>query len=296
MPSSNNHYNTYVTVNPPENPKLPFFAYGIFKPGQLAYSRIKEYVSEAIEKEIPYLMRMRDGIPLIMPQDKKEYVNTKGYLIYFKEGCEEKAYDIISETEPKKLYDWKEIAVDNIPSNVLMSDSKKGSSYPEENSEEFKGEDDPFFKDAIDLIEKNLENKDLYKKSDMHDLNPFFTLQMNYMLLWSAIERYTSLKYKYQSKGENNKALANEESFVNALKVHVDINTYPRKAVFSADDIFLYRLNLDNPEHCIKFYYTIRCNVVHRGKSSINDEKLVKRSLIDLLKIFKDVLADTFKK
>ena len=57
----------------------------------------------------------------------------------------------------------------------------------------------------------------------------------------------------------------------------------------------MYRLDLNEPEFCMNFYYTIRCNVVHRGKSSYNDERLLKRSLQDLLNIFKDVLADTFK-
>lgn len=42
--------NDYITVNPPKqkNIKLPFFAYGIFKPGQLAYSRISEFVKKQI--------------------------------------------------------------------------------------------------------------------------------------------------------------------------------------------------------------------------------------------------------
>lgn len=293
----NRQNNDYITVDQVDNPKLPFFAYGIFKPGQLAYSRICEYVDDekTFKTDIYYRMRIRDGIPLIIPEEVSEYSTTKGFLIYFKEGCEEKAYDVIRKSQPKKLYHWEIIKVDGIPSNVLMSYSKKGSSFPENDINEFKGEKDPFFTDAIDLIEKNLKDKDLYKRIDIEDLTPFFKLQMNYMLLWSAIERYTSLKYDFQSKGKNNKDFANEKTFNEALKKHVNINNYSRKQVYSADDIKMYRLDLDEPEFCINFYYTIRCNVVHRGKSIYKDEDLLKRSLEDLLAIFKDILADTFK-
>lgn len=34
------------TLNPPDNTELEFFAYGIFKPGQLAYSKIRNHVKE----------------------------------------------------------------------------------------------------------------------------------------------------------------------------------------------------------------------------------------------------------
>ena len=292
-----NRQNEYMSVDQVDNPKLPFFAYGIFKPGQLAYSRIEEFVDveKTYKTDIHYPMRIRDGIPLIIPTEGSEYSTTIGFLIYFKEGCGEKAYDVIRKSLPKKLYHWENIKVDDIPSNVLMSYSKKGSAFPENDINEFKGEKDPFFTDAIDLIEKNLNDKTLYDRIDFEDLTPFFKLQMNYMLLWSAIERYTSLKYDFQTKGKNNKDFANEESFDKALKKHVNLKNYSRKQVYSAEDIKMYRLDLNEPEFCINFYYTIRCNVVHRGKSSYNDERLLKRSLQDLLNIFKDVLADTFK-
>lgn len=42
---------------------LPFFAYGIFKPGQLAHSKIRNHVEKTEDAEINYGMRIREGCP-----------------------------------------------------------------------------------------------------------------------------------------------------------------------------------------------------------------------------------------
>ena len=64
--------NDYKTVAPPKrnNIKRPFFAYGIFKPGELAYSRIKKYVHNEYPYTINYEMSYRDGVPLILPYSR----------------------------------------------------------------------------------------------------------------------------------------------------------------------------------------------------------------------------------
>ncbi len=41
---------------------LPFFAYGIFKPGQIAYSKIKDLVLQKKEISINRPMKHRDGV------------------------------------------------------------------------------------------------------------------------------------------------------------------------------------------------------------------------------------------
>lgn len=293
----NGQNNNYITITPPHN-NLPFFAYGIFKPGELAYSRIKEYVREKYPKEIPYEMSFRDGVPLILPRGHKNFI-TKGFLIYFDQGREQQAYNIISKTEPEALNKWENILVGGDEANVLMGkDVDKGCSPQMEYIAEYKGKNDPFFKEAIILIEKNL-NKILKKEKKYHpNVNDFFTLEMNYMLLWSAIERYSSLKYPYQSKGDNNKDFSKEESFRIALKKYV----HRKDTVYNAEKLYSRTLEVKdhmNPtdyEECIKYYYTVRSNVVHRGKMiNMTDYNRLKFSLCELLKIFQDVLKDTFK-
>ena len=44
----------------------------------------------------------------------------------------------------------------------------------------------------------------------------------------------------------------------------------------------------------INYYYTFRCNVVHRGKASISDYRMLETVTKELLEIFKNALEDTW--
>ena len=46
----------------PENTNLPFFTYGLFKPGQICYFRIHELVDTTTEANIDGYLKERDGI------------------------------------------------------------------------------------------------------------------------------------------------------------------------------------------------------------------------------------------
>ena len=267
----------------------------------MVYSRIKEYVKNKYPNEIPYELSYRDGVPLIFPNGQNG-LKTLGFLIYFEEGDERTAYYIISETEPVGLYEWKKIKVGNYDANVLMGkDVNKGCSpqNKKEYNPNYDGRNDPFFKEAIWLIEKNLNKIKEIEKNRYPNVNNFFTLEMNYMLLWSAIERYSSLKYKFQGKGDNNKDFVKEDSFQKAFKKYV----HRTDIVHNAEK--LYPKTLNSPNHrnhincyinSIQYYYTVRSNVIHRGKMiNMEDYNRLKSSLEELLLIFKDVLKDTFK-
>jgi len=43
------------------------------------------------------------------------------------------------------------------------------------------------------------------------------------------------------------------------------------------------------------YYYQIRSNTVHRGKSVFHDKKLIEASLKELLAIFRGMLSESFK-
>ncbi|WP_296873049.1 hypothetical protein [uncultured Methanobrevibacter sp.] len=274
-------------LKPPKNTDLPFFAYGIFKPHQIAYSRIENHVRKYYEKEINYNMLIRDGVPLITPSNGKSHIKTKGFLIYFNEGSSKEAYKIISKTEYEKLYKWEEIKIGENKANVLMgANPKMGSSGMEGKSGDYDGQEDPYFKEAIEVVENELNDENKHWSS-IHD---FFKLQMSYLLLWTAIERYISLKYNCPEIWQNRKQLANEEVFKESLKKHVN----EERKVYSAKDLREYTLRPENPEHAINYYYTIRCNVAHRGKALHSDEHMLRQSLKELFNIFKDVLDDTF--
>ena len=277
-------------LDPPDDTTLPFFAYGIFKPGQLAYSKIKNHVYEHIDDiEINYEMMIRDGVPILIDR-KSDYHQTRGSLITFKEGREEKAYGYISETILRKLYEWQTIEIDGKPVNILFGvDPRNGSNYIEDPHERvsFNGKNDPFFHEAVDMIERNLNSIEF-----SWDIENFFELQMNYMLLWSAIERYCKLKYDVSNaEGDYLKELSNDEVFINAFE---SVNPNGRGPIYAAKNASPFYYNKSRPNYIINYYYTIRCNVAHRGKEPENSTDKLISSLKDLLKIFKKMIDDTF--
>ena len=281
---SDNNNNEYETLDIPDI-NLPFFAYGTFKPHQLAYSRIEEYVKKHYDYEIDYKMLIRDGVPLIVPSRNKS--KTRGCLIYFKEDCCKKAYETISSNQLKKLYKWEVIKIGENKANVLMgSNPKMGSSSIEGQIGDYDGRKDPYFNEAIEVVENELNDKN----KRWHNIHDFFKLQMSYLLLWTAIERYVSLKYNCPEIWQKWKMLSDEDVFKESLNRHVK----SKRTVYSAKDLREYTLNPKKPRYVINYYYTIRCNVAHRGKALHGDDEIIRKSLKELLDIFKDVLGNTF--
>ena len=264
---------------------LPFFAYGIFKPGQIAYSKIKDLVLQKKEISINRPMKHRDGVPILLKKENERY-KTKGFLYDFSDG--EKAYRIICQTMPPALYKWGKIDVEGERANVLFGlDPNSGSNYIEDDAdrESYEGRNDPLFKEGIQLIKDNLEaGKFFWEKG-------FFQLQMNYMLLWSAIDRYCKLKYNKESDYANRRELAQEKVFKDALR---RIETDEYRTIYSSDDLSERKFDVENEIYCMNYYYTLRCNIVHRGKSSVRDVGLLRKAAEDLLQIFETILDETF--
>ena len=298
----------------PEDTSLPFFAYGVFKPGEISYPRIEPYVKSGADEEeyVTYTLYERDGIPTVFKE--KTDGRTYGYILTFKENDSEKAYNVIRKVESKTFYEWSKepIYINEKPVNMLFG-NEINKSRPEHVENSYHGVNDVFFKHTIPLILMDLENDDEIK--DYNSLSPlekryegnglykrinnFFRLQRNYVFLWAAIERYTSLKYGENLKTYNNKLLAEEEIFRYSLKYFVkeEDNKNNERHVFGTQYLDRHDLDPNNSQDAIKYYYTLRSNVVHRGKGSMGniDERELRKSLFELLAIFQFILKDTFK-
>lgn len=274
---------------PEDNIDLPFFAYGMFKPNQLAFPKIKDYVSDYSKEETNRKLFARDGIPFL--DDKKsseEGVKTRGFKIEFKDGDVEDAYDVIRKFEPKKYYKWEKIDVKSGGKAWALVGRHPSRSHPREiEGGTYDGTYDIYFTSVPKLITDDMK---CYEPSI--DIKVFLKLLRNYMLLWAAIERFLSLKYGEGVKTQNNKKLANEPVFSNSLKKYVS----EKRKVFRTDNLEPVKLNPNNSKNSIDYYYTVRSNVVHRGKI-VNDidERTLRKSLLELLNIFQDVLEDSFK-
>lgn len=132
-------------------------------------------------------------------------------------------------------------------------------------------------------MEETLESQDFD-----WNLKPLFRLQMAYLLLWSSIERYVSLRYHLGDKvTEKVGQLAHEPAFGECLPRYVK----GRREVYRTDQPTKREvLDPKSPEKAVRYYYQVRSNVTHRGKGVARDYELLRYSLAELLAIFRGVL------
>ncbi|MGC9342793.1 MAG: hypothetical protein ACP5E3_08840, partial [Bacteroidales bacterium] len=269
----------------PKNINLPFFSYGIFKPGQLCYSRIKDLVLVTEQYTVEGYLMERDGVPLLILGKSNLYI--KGYIIYFHKEKEKEAYERIIDFEPGEIYRWEQIKVDSTNVNLLVGRREDRGSSVLEHICDWDGSNDPYFKQGLDEV-KSILSANSNQKIDLNkDVKPLFRLQMAYILLWSALERYAGLKYHLGEKVIHKiHKIAEEKSFIASLKKNVK----KKRDIYSTTNLKKYTLDPNNPKKSIDYYYQVRSNTVHRGKAVYRDFDRIRTSLEELLEIFKDIL------
>lgn len=264
-----------------------FFAYGFFKPNEVAYSLIEEHVDFFKKFELNnYKLLHRNGMPMITRGRDK----TEGYLIKFKEDKSRAAYNLISKSKSKSLYEWKVLIFDSNRINCLLAvDESLGKDYGGIN---YSGLKDLGFCQTLEYIRTNL-NK--FEFGELKTNNNFLFLQMNYMLLWGVIDKYTTSRYGGWGQVENVKKLSNEKYFRDGLrKVRPDYSS-----VYSSRSDNEYILNLNRKGNkkyfdAANYYYHVRCNITHGGKVSWDNAEHLKCDLGNLLEIMEYVFDKSF--
>lgn len=88
---------------------------------------------------------------------------------------------------------------------------------------------------------------------------------MAYMLLWTSIERYATMKYYFGDKvNEKIKAIGNDELFARSLLNNVD----KEHSIVSAKDLKRKFLDPHNPQKSIDYYYRYQIQFCSSWKSS----------------------------
>jgi hypothetical protein len=175
------------------------------------------------------------------------------------------------------------------PANVLVGKKPQKGSVGFQGCE-WDGRDDPLFNEGLDVIEETLNKNREFND----DLRKLFRLQMAYLLLWSAIERYAALRY-HLGRGVMQKVwrIADESTFNKEVAALPDngglwvyrANEPGKKAHFVPTD----------PKKSLDYYYQLRSNMAHRGKAEYSDFYRVNKALSELLPIFRKMLDDAFK-
>ena len=296
----------------PENTELPFFAYGIFKPNQIAYYVIKDLVESTENKSIDnYEQFLRDGLSFIIKTKKPGSLN--GYKINFKSDNAFEAYFKISNKEPSNLYKWE--VIENM--NTLVAIDKKGFDEDfHEDPDSIIGWNDPYFHIGLEVItQQKFDNKNMNYgvNSNWNDKGLFAEMifvQMKFLLAYSMLERLAFLMTSFQSGSNQVSTVLADNDFVQAaiLKLYDDLSEEAKikkrevysseRTISSKDKVkmgkvtfnFRDRIEQEDFKKIIIFYYQLRNNITHRGKSvgRISDD--LKIYLSELTSIIKYTL------
>jgi hypothetical protein len=277
----------------PKRTDLPYFAYGLFKPGELAYSQLESLVEgDPTEAVVPGALYVRDGLPLLKPGGMKP---VHGYLLRFREGEAEEAYTRISAFEPRKHYWWDTVRLGKTNENanaLLGRRPEKGSIRHEEG--DWTGRRDPVLTRGLpvvhDVAAKQAREEFHSAPPDRFDWPRLFRLQMSYLFLWTMIERYAALAYSPTLEPmEKVKKLGEDPAFQRALSrvVRREQRVYDSRDPTNHAD-----LDPERGRSSAEYYYYVRSNLSHRGKGAWNDGEIVRQSLLELQEIVRQVLEE----
>lgn len=289
---------------------LPFFAYGIFKKGELAYHKIQGYVEkdEMTNERGPALVEgdliVEDGMALMLTgsQVSENSRDIEGSLINFREEDAEDAYNAIEDAEPMTHYSWEIVRTNaGTEANALVFDPKRTIRNLEEkrfqkHKKQVHWESKAYFEDVFDVVSIQFESN-----KHLRDEKEFFKLQMGYFLLWSALERYISLSWGKAippSRDEKKERFAKEdEGFEQGLQEIFAGQTPEAYRELSRSDYpeSTIELDLEQNKDVIKYFYQVRNNLTHRGKGKPTaDGELLRQSYHDLYSIFAIVLENQY--
>jgi hypothetical protein len=283
-------------LEPPPRLHLPMFAYGPDKPDQPAYDLLEAYV---VQKEAATLttggLRVRDGLPLLDPDGK---VGVSGMLLTFAVGREKDAYTTVCDIAPRQHYRWDmtEMRVDGRPGRVNVLRGRhpdRGSS--EEWFSSWSANDDPLLRHGMAHVRTAaLENASApfptVPGDDTAMWRRFYGLQSAYLLLWSAVERFTALAYgPAQPALERTWRLGDDPRFRQCV---VAAGVAPSAKTADSRDPTRARRIREDGAGAMFSWDAVRHLVAHPGRSALADGARLRRALVDLHDTFRLVLLD----
>ena len=273
-------------LNPPLNQKLPFLAYGSFKPGELRFNLIKQFVVETKPIKVYGLMKEKDGVPIFYTTKTKSYAwfDYTAYEIHFKKGKEQQAYQIISENEPNSYYTW----VNFQGANILEGKSRLRG-LEEFMDETWSFKHDPYFSQGL-LACKEIRKGSRSKMPELHqEYFDFFCNQSAFMLLWTIIERFCTLKYGNISPNEKLKSLYTDPEI--EWDFVYDIVKRNDSIVRSDREKEQLKLNsASSIKKILEYYYGLRSNMVHRGKNVFGDINRISDAFDELYQLVEVII------
>ena len=282
------------SLGPPPRTDLGCFVYGVFKPGELAHFQVEQLLAgEPAEALSPGRLWIRDGLPLLSDSNDG---SVSGYLLRFRPESARDAFAVIGALEPRKHYDWKIIRLRKPDEEALVlvgRDLPWGAEEAEGGP--WSSRSDPLFTAGLEVVtsvvKKDATDRPHVDKNHNIDWHRVFRLEAAYLLLWSAIERFTALRYgPWRDAMQRIKRLGEDPVFATALN---KVNPEFRVVFDSRRPDAGKKLDVERPRKAAEYYYQVRSNLAHRGKAAYGDAERIKWSLVELLEIFTLVLSAT---
>lgn len=287
----------------PKNPDLRFFAYGIFRRDELGYRRIREYVSESRDRAeqwqyVKGRLIIDDGMPILTGLDSKRI---EGHVIDFTESASVDAYAEIASAEPMTHYSWtKTETLDGRSVNTLQINPSVD--YEMEVIERKTCHSTPwitrsYFKKGLSVVQETFE-----ENKQLQDQYHFFRLQMGYLLLWSLIERYVSLRWAHpwhRNYEAREKFAKNDQNFQQGFgDIFIDGHASNYRPLHESRDPGNFSTRISDPSDpwsVVNYLYRIRNNITHQGKGELTaDGELLCRAIQDLYQTFRITLSEQY--
>jgi hypothetical protein len=187
---------------PPPEPDQPFFTYGLLQPGQLAHAQVASFLTGQGEPAtISGALSVRDGLPLLLPVRAGRVL---GSVLRFRAESVNDEWLAICAFEPKSQYKWGTTEAETesgvVGANVLIGRSPgKGGVEFDVPPSRWSAAEDPVFTHGLDVVLALVRDAvpggiEIGPEGGRH-WKEFFQLQAAYLLLWSAVERYTALRF-----------------------------------------------------------------------------------------------------
>ena len=294
-------------LEPPPRLALPMFDYGLVKPGQPAH----DLLAGVVARTEPATMaagglRIRDGLPLLDPDGS---VGVEGSLLTFAPGQDKAAYTIVCNIAPRPHYRWDmvEMRVDGRPGRVnVLRGRHPDRGSPDEWFTSWSASEDPVLRYALVSVRASALGAAAAPFPTVGGDDPtlwdrFFAIQSAYLLLWSAVERFTALAYgPAQPALERTWRLGEDLGFRDCV---VAAGVKPSAKTPDSRDPTRARRIREDGTGAMFSWDAARHLVGHPGRTAFAEGILLRRSLIDLHDTFRlyllarlPALAETWRR
>jgi hypothetical protein len=267
----------------PKDGSKPLFVYGLLKRGELAFGLVDGFTTRVEPAHMRGALRIRDGLPLL---DIEAHGSVDGWLLWFETSRLAEAWSVICSFEPAAQYRWDvgsaRVSGEEITANVLAGRKLRAATASEPVSV-WSARSDPVFTEGMAEVRRLVSETASSGVGSQPDTEEFwrlfFRLQAAYLLLWSIVERYTAFRFGPAIDPTRRAArLDDDEAFRAAVLAS---GAKPGTVVDSRDPERKYRLAADG-KGAAQYFYAMRSNLSHRGKSAYRDAQLVYKATTEL--------------